>query len=123
MEDRRFEKSRAGVHTVEREDMEVRVEIDRTSEALQKRDGAALGFGQPMASCLTSKPGEERAEEHGADLAGDAAVKGHAVAERERERENPLANRDPGQHVIHEVGGSVGHATAAARRAKTSSLA
>ena len=60
VEDRRFEKSRAGVHTVEREDMEVRVEIDRTSEALQKRDGAALGFGQPMVSCLTSKAKSNR---------------------------------------------------------------
>ena len=32
-----------------------------------------------MASCLTSKPCKERAEGHSADLAGDAAVKGHAT--------------------------------------------
>ena len=75
-----------------------------------------------MASCLTSKPGEERTEEHGADVARDSTVKGHAVAERERERENQLAKRDPGQHVIHEMGGGVVHATAAGRSVQKSAF-
>ena len=41
-------------------------------------------------------------------------VEGHAVAERDRQGEDPLAHGDVWQNVIDEMGGGVGHAATAA---------
>ena len=58
--------------------------------------------------------------EHGLHERG---VVGKPVAQREGQREHPLAHGGGGQHAIDEVRGGVGHAAAAARGTEAAALA
>ncbi len=63
------------------------------------------------------------ADEEVQNFAEKLGVVGEAVAERAREREDPLAHRRLGKHAIDEVSGGVGHAPADTGGTEASTLA
>ena len=77
----------------------------------------------PLLARATPQRREDRAHEDAQHGARERRVVGEAVAEGERQREHPLADRDLGQHAVHQVRGRVGHAPAAAGRAEAAALA
>jgi hypothetical protein len=92
--------------------MEVGIEVrGGGSEALHEGDRTALAaaYPPPLAGAATQRC-EQGPEEEVQDLAGEACVVGHAIAERKGEREHPLAHGDLGKDAVDEVGGGVGHA-------------
>ena len=108
------------VDSVERQGVEVGIEVrGGGSEALHEGDRTALAAAHspPLASAAAQRC-EQGPQEQVQDLAGEACVVGHAVAERKREREHPLAHGDLGKDAIDEVGGGVGHAPPSAGGAK-----
>ena len=50
-------------------------------------------------------------------------VESKTIAQAERKRQHPLPDRHFEENPVHKMGGGVSHATAAARRAKSSTLA
>ena len=92
--------------------MEVGIEVrGGGSEALHEGDRTALTAAHPppLAGAAAQRC-EQSPEEEVQDLAGEGGVVGHAVAEREGEREHPLAHGDLGKNAVDEMGGGVGHA-------------
>ena len=63
------------------------------------------------------------ADEEREDRCGQLGVVGEAAAEMPRERQLPLADSDRGEDPVDEVGGGVGHGSAAARGAEAAALA
>jgi len=112
-----------GIDPVEHQDVKVRVEVEGAAEPLDERHGATLGIDQAAGPGVAAQMGEDRTEEDTPHLAKHGAVVGHPVAEREGHGEDPLAHRRMGQDPVDEVGGRVGHAAAAARRAEPAALA
>jgi hypothetical protein len=93
--------------------MEVDVQVQGVPEALHEGDGPALTAGHaplpPSATAQRREDGPQKEIQHGARELG---VVGEPVAEREREREHPLADRDLREHALHQMGGRVAHAPA-----------
>jgi len=101
------------VDAIEHERMEMEVEIQGIAEALHERDGAAMRVAAASAQTRSSSQGgEDGAHEEAEHRARKRAVVGHAVAQREGQREHPLPHGDLGQHAVHEVSRGVGHAAA-----------
>ena len=104
--------------------MEVQVQIERRPEALDEGDRSALlGANIPLPPHTPAKLREQGADEGAQDFAREPRVVGAAIAERIRERENPLPNGRFGQHAIDEVCRRIRHATSAARGAEAAALA
>ena len=61
---------------------------------------------------------QEGADKDAEDGAAEAVVPGKQVAQAVGEAQHPLADGDVGQHTIHEAGGTLGHAPAAATGAE-----
>ena len=72
---------------------------------------------------LTSVPASHHAEKHCQYLRDPLAVVGEAVEHLVRKAEHPLAHGHPGQHLVDQARGRIGHAPAAAGRAEPSLLA
>ena len=114
----------SGVDTIQRQGMEVDVQVQGRAEALNEGDGAALASGPvPPISRAPAELGELGAEEGAEHLAGEPRVVGASVAKRVGEREDPLADGHFGQDAVHQVCRGVDHAPAAARRAEATPLA
>ena len=113
-----------GVDAVERQGVEVDVQVERRPEALDERDGAALlRLLAPVLARTSSKLREQRADERAQHLARQPRVVRAAVAERVRKRQHPLPDRDLGQHPIDQMRRRVRHPAAAARRTEAAALA
>jgi hypothetical protein len=83
----------AGIDAIEREGVEVEVQVQGRAEALNEGDGAALAPRRaPPDPCSPAQRSEERPEKGAQHLAGERSVVGAAVAERMGQRENPLAD-------------------------------
>ncbi len=100
------------------------VQVQRITEALDERYGAALDPGHlPVPSRPSAQRGKDGAHEDREEFRSERGIVGHAEAQRERERENPLPDCYIGKHSIDEPSGGVGHATATAGRTEPASLA
>ena len=104
--------------------MEVNVQVERTSEALDERHGPALCRPDPV---TIPSPAAQRAEngtqEKPQDLRGQRCIVGQAVAQADGQREDPLPHRDEGEHAIDKVRRGVRHATPSAGTAEPAALA
>jgi len=103
------------VEAVQCHGMEMDVEIQRIPKALHDADGAAaslaIGGGD---SCPAADRGKYCTHEDLEYVADQGRVVCEAIAEGERERKHPLADRHFGEDTVHEMGGSVGHSATAA---------
>jgi len=94
----------------------MRVEVERTTEALEEGDCSGLAVREAQAPAAVALPGEDDAEEEADQLAEELRVAREREAELEGEAEHPLAVGDRRQQVVDEVSrGVVGPAGRAAR--------
>jgi len=103
--------------------MEVDVQIEGAPEALDRRHGARLPGGDALAAGAAPIERAERADVEGEDLAAERVIPSEHVAQAKRQAQDPLPDRDGGEHVLDEMGGALGHATPAAARADRTRLA
>ena len=115
---------RLGVDTIQRERVEVNIQVERRAEALDESNRAALlGPDSPLPLHPPSKLREQGSEEGAKHGARELRVVGTAVTEGIGQRKHPLPNRDLGQDSIDQVRGGICHSTSAAGRAETAALA
>jgi len=109
------------IDSVQKQHVEMYVQVERRSEALDQGDRPGGGFfaGQ---SGLLGQVGGDRPGDDTQHPAHQLRVGGKQEAQRERDREHPLADRSERQYFVHQQGGAFHHAAGAATRAKTSSL-
>jgi len=116
--------ARAWVDAVEHERVEVNVAVQRAAEALDEGDGAALrARNLALLARAATQRREDAAHEDAEHGLHQRCVVGEPVAQREGQREHPLAHGHLGQHAIDEVRGGVGHTAAAAGGAEAAALA
>ena len=112
----------APVHAVQHQAVQVDVQVGGRPEALDQRDGAAVGL-----VCLEASLPEQVARDHAVhDLQHrrhQLGLRGQQQAQRDRQRQHPLAHRHMGDDVVHQVRRGLRHAPRAARRAKAAPLA
>src|SRR5262245_4014570 len=85
------------------------VELDAPAEALNRCHRPASTIDDPTSAPTTTLEAEERAgvdREHGTT---EDVIPRQAIAERVRQREHPLTDRDMGQDMIDQLGGTGGH--------------
>jgi hypothetical protein len=101
--------------------MEMGVQIDRSTGALEKGDGAAVRLAhRELSSRSPLQRREDGMDEDAQDIAAELLVECEAVAEGEGERQHVLANRSLGQDAVDQVRRGVGHAAGSAGRAEAS---
>ncbi len=106
------------------EGMEVNVQVERGTEALDEGHRAAwVGSYTPTSPNTPAKLCEERAKERSQHLACGLRIVGTAIPERVGEREHPLANRYLWEDAIYQVRSGVRHASPATGRAEAAALA
>jgi hypothetical protein len=91
-------------HPVENERVEVRIQVDRRSEALGERDGTGVALRDSPLAGGGAEPGEEGSQEDGADLPTELAIEGDEIADSKGKRQHPLARVDPGQEGLQMLG-------------------
>ncbi len=112
------------IDAVERQRVEVDVQVERVAEALHEGDRAAAAVhDSEVLARATAQGPEDRAHVKREDGAAQAGVIRHPQAQRPGQREHPLANGDLGQEAVDEVRSRVGHAASDARRAAAAALA
>ena len=112
------------VDPVQDQAVEVDVQVQGITEALHERHCTALHSWHLLVFPRSpTQGGKDRAHEDAQHLRGERCIVSHAEAQRERQREDPLPDRDLRKHAIHEPGGGVGHAAAPAGRANAATFA
>ena len=88
--------------------MEVKVRIQRRAEAMEEADGSEGGGAW---SCWTGLPesGLESPEQDVEDGAGGSGPVVEGGSQTLGDGQDPLAHRDVGKDVVHQVGGRLGH--------------
>ena len=115
---------RLGVDAVQREGVEVEVQVVRRAEPLDEGDGAALlGANAPPPSCASAKLREQGTNEGAKDFAREPRVVGAAEAERVGEREHPLTDRHLGQNTVDQMRSRIRHTASSAGRTEAAALA
>src|SRR5262249_57799724 len=105
--------------------MDMEVHIDPTAKTLDKRDRAWVEGGPLETACdrlvdviLTDGGAHDRM-----DLGREVLGPRHPVAQGDRHRDAPLAGKDPGNHLLHEMRGGLGPAPPRTGRTQTPPLA
>ena len=107
-------------HAVNKQRMQVDVEVQRASESLHECDGASLGFG--MAAAFHHLFGDDIGED-ACRLAQHIRLRRYEHAKLVRQRQYPLANGRARQDTIDDMCGLVGHSAPRTRWADASTLA
>jgi len=94
----------------------------RAAEALDQGHRAGLASGTGQASLLQEMC-RDRPPDEGQHLAHRGGFGGEQEAQREGHRQHPLADRLPGQDLVHQQRRALDHAPGAAARAETPALA
>ncbi len=108
---------------IEDERVEVDVEIESAAEALHDVDGTGPSVAESLFLASAAQESQDRAEKEGAHGGAELWVVGQKKPDPKGKREDPLADGHARQDPVDEVGGGIGHASAAARRAETASFA
>lgn len=114
--------ARRAVDPVERQCVQVRVQIRRTAKALDEGDGATGGF----VTFDLGLPDEKRldgAVDDAQRRCQQFRVHGEQAAQRYGERQHPLPHRHARQDAVYQVGRCLGHSSRAARRTDAAPLA
>ena len=102
--------------------MQMNIQIGRGAEALDERDRAGVGSAKFEARPLDQKAGNDavdRLQQRREQL----RLSGEQKAQRDRQREHPLAHRHRRDHAIDQMGGGFRHAPGPTGGAKAASLA
>ncbi len=100
----------------------VEVDVEPPAEALDDGEGAGAAMAHTVLPRLAAVEIQERPDEDAKDRAAEAVVPGEEVAQAVGEAQHPLADGDVGEHTIHEVGGPLDHAPAAATGAEAAAV-
>ena len=93
------------VDAVDDEHVQVDVEVQRRTEALDEGDGSGAGTGAHAQSGATGEEGGDCPVDDGKDLGEDRGARREQEPQREGERHHPLADRLLGQDVVDEMRG------------------
>jgi len=110
------------INTVENEHVEVHVEVQSATEALDQRHGTRLRALARETGLVDQMHGETPMDdaEH---LAHDRRLVGEEEPKRPWHAQHPLAHRLLGEDLVDEERGALGHAPRAAARAEAAALA
>ena len=113
-----------GVRAIERQHVEVNVEVEFAAEALHEGHRAAPDRAVcGCKACAAANRAEDDRDEDAQDIGDEARIICQAVAQGEGKREHPLTDGDCGKDAIHEMGGGVGHPAAATGRTEATAFA
>ena len=123
-------------HAVQYECVDMEIEIEGSPEPLNHRHRAATPVRFAAVARASAQQAEHGADEHGDDRATQVVVPRQLVTKPVRQTEHPLhpsaaaapgtpalPHRNVGEHVIEQVGGSLGHPAAAATGTDRAALA
>ncbi len=112
----------APVHPVQHQAVKVDVQVRSRAEALDERDGAAVAFVGLQAGALQQVP-RHHALHHLQHRGDEFGLRGQQQAQRDRQRQDPLAHRHVRDDVIDQVRRGLRHPARATRRAEPAALA
>jgi len=103
--------------------VEVDVQVERATKALDDGHRTRAPIAPPR--CLGPFPveAEQRTRANRKHGAAKLVIPGEAIAKLEWEAQDPLANGDPREYMVHEIRGTLGHTTPPAARTEASPLA
>ena len=93
--------------------MQMYVEVGRRPKTLDQRDGAAVAL-LAFESNAIQQVARDHALHHLQHRRDQLGLRGQQLAQRDRQRQHPLAHRHLRDDVIHQVGGGLCHAPGAA---------
>jgi hypothetical protein len=94
--------------------VKVWVRIQGVPKTLHERDGSALrGAKTKQFLSASAQFAKQSANENVQNIAGEPRIVGHAVAQREGQRQDPLPYRYDGKHAIHQMRRHICHAPSA----------
>jgi hypothetical protein len=85
---------------VEHQCMDMNVEIQRATKALNDGDRTAPAVGDAVTPRAAAQESEHRPEIHRHDRQTEIVIPGEEIAQPMRQAQDPLANRDVWKHVI-----------------------
>jgi len=100
-------------HAIDREHMDVDVQVQRASESLDDGHSTAATIDDAIPTRATSDDAEHGAHVHGDDRATQIVIPRQHVPQPVRQTQHPLSHRHVGEHMIHQVRRAFGHAPAA----------
>ena len=112
-----------GKDPVEHERVDVDIEIERPAKPLHDGHAAATRVHDTLRASPVSQVAVHLAEQHPHDRFAQIVTPGQQVPDSWRQAQDPLSDGDIGEHVVHQVRGSLGHPPPAAARAEASPLA
>lgn len=111
------------VHAVQEQHVKVRIEPQIARTALDHRHCPAPATAQTPPFLPLAIPGAHRVDEDPQHRCQQAPVEGQREPQRVRHGQHPLPDRDLGQDVVHQVGGTFIHPATQAARTEASALA
>ena len=105
--------------------MEMQMHIEGTPKTLHTCHRPWLDLGSHTASCdrLVHIILPDRGADDRMDRGGEVLRCRHPIPQGDRHRHDPLAGGDPGDDLLDQVGGGLGHAPPGTRRTKPAPLA
>ncbi|MEK7756876.1 MAG: hypothetical protein AAB385_06655 [Planctomycetota bacterium] len=123
MKDQRLGVLAQSVNAVESKNVKVQMKIQRASKPLYKRYDARLCAFHASRGGLRHVPLRNHVDKYSEDGRKKPWVSCHEGLDVERHREDPLADGDIGQHVLHQMSAGIGHPTRTAAWTDSSTLA
>jgi hypothetical protein len=110
-------------HAVQHERVQMDVEIQRATEALDDHHGPAAAIGDAVAALAAPEELEHRTDGHAVDRASQVVIPGQQVTQPMRQAQDPLTHWHVGKDSIDQVRGPLGHSASAAAWAESTPLA
>jgi len=110
-------------HAVQHERVQMDVQIQRATEALDDHHGAAAPVADAVAACAAPEEPDHRADGHAADRAAQVMIPRQQVPQPMRQAEHPLTDWHIGPDVIDQMRRPLRHAPAATAGAEPAALA
>jgi hypothetical protein len=110
-------------HTVQHERVQMNVQVQRSTEALNNHYGAAATIVDAVTTRAAPEEPEYRADGRAADRAAQVVIPRQQVPQPMRQAENPLADWHVRKHMIDQMCRPLGHPPAAAPWAEPAALA
>src|SRR5262249_12654296 len=113
------------IDALQEDTVEMKIQIDRTAKTLDKGHRPRLNLGPWDTACdrLVHIILPNRGADDGMNLRGELLGRSHPIPQADRHRYDPLARRHPGDDLLDEVGGGLGHAPPGTGGAKPAPLA
>ena len=103
-----------GEDAIQHEGVHVQVEIKGSPKPLDHGHRTPATVHDATVARAGAQAPEDGADEHGDDAAAHVVVPRQLVPQAIGQAQHPLAHGRVGEHVIEQVGGALGHPTAAA---------